>query len=357
MKKALAVVLAVALLGSGMAVSTQSGYSVSVSGETTDVPTTSISFGGNSHTVREVAVRSEGESVTVDAEGQPNETYDVNLYNSDGDVVQSSRKQGGSSTTNFDLDCCSSGTYAASLYDSEVQDVAGVVVAGYDVDLEIPREAHQNATFEATVDLDTTRGGSIERVEVFFVGNEIIRSTATRQSDSTYTASVSLDDASTGSYDAYGVVFSPDTFDNGENEIIGLSSGQSFSVREDDGSGETGDSTTRSTDDDSPVGTTDDDTTTGGPDGTTPDDSTTDDGQGDPGNGEAADPADGESSGGDGSDTTGTDDSGPTDADDSEPAGTDDSEPAGTDADGTGLGLLVAAVALVATVVAVSRRR
>ena len=348
MKKALAVVLAVALLGSGMAASTQSGYSVSVSGETTDVPTTSISFGGNSHTVREVAVRGEGESVTVDAEGQTNETYSVNLYNSDGDVVQSSRKGGGSSTTSFDLDCCSSGTYAPSLYDDEVQDVAGVVVAGYD-DLEIPREAHQNATFEATVDLDTTRGGSIERVEVFFVGNEIIRSTATRQSDSTYTASVSLDDASTGSYDAYGVVFSPETFDNGENEIIGLSSGQSFSVREDDGSGETGDSTTRSTDDDSGtgsdndslVGTTDDNTTTGSPDGETPDDSTTDDGRSDPGDGETADPTDGESSGGDSPGTTDADDSGP----------------AGTDADGTGPGLLVAAVALVAIVIAVGRRR
>jgi hypothetical protein len=354
MKKALAVVLAVALLGSGMAVSTPSGYSVSVSGETTDIPTTSISFGGNSHTVREVAVRGEGESVTVDAEGQTNETYSVNLYNSDGDVVQSSRKGGGSSTTSFDLDCCSSGTYAPSLYDNEVQDVAGVVVAGYDVDLEIPREAHQNATFEATVDLDTTRGGSIERVEVFFVGNEVIRSTATRQSGSTYTASVSLDDASTGSYDAYGVVFSPETFDNGENEIIGLSSGQSFSVREDDGSGETGDSTTRSTDDDSGtgsdndslVGTTNDNTTTDSPDGETPDDSTTDDGRSDPGDGETADPTDGESSGGD---SPGTDDSGPADA--------DDSGPAGTDADGTGLGLLVAAVALVAIVVAGRRRR
>ena len=354
MKKALAIVLAVALLGGGMAVSAQNGYSVSVNGATTDVPTTSVSFGGNNHTIREVAVRGEGGSVTVDAQGQTNETYDVNLYNSDNDVVRSSRKSGGSSTTSFDLDCCSSGTYAVAVYDSEVQDIAGVVVAGYEVDLDVPSEAEKNSTVDATVTLRTTSGGTIERVEVVLIGDEIVRSTATRQSGSTYTTSISLDGVSTGDYDAYGVVFGNESFgDEDENEIIALGSAQSFTVQDDGsgGSGGTGgsDGSRARTDDDTESGTASPTATAVSPTATTD------------GRDTAADDADGTPPGdgapGTDSDTT---DNGETptalDEDATDTDG-DDPETVGTDGDGTGLGFPMAAVALAAVVVVVRRRR
>ena len=350
MKKALAIVLAVALLGGGMVASAQNDYSVSVSGATTDVPTTSVSFGGNSHTISEVAVRSEGGSVTVDAQGQTNETYDVNLYNSDNDVVQSSRKSGGSSTTSFDLDCCSSGTYAVAVYDSEVQDIAGVVVAGYEVDLDVPPEAEKNSTVDATVTLRTTSGGTIERVEVVLIGDEVVRSTATRQSGSTYTTSVSLDGVSTGDYDAYGVVFGNESFgDEDENEIIGLGSAQSFTVR-DDGSGGSGgtdgpDGSRTRTDDDTESGTASPTATAVSPTATTDGRDTAADGTptGDGASGTDSDTADdGETPTAPGEDAT--------DAD-------DDPETVGTDGDGTGLGFPIAAVALAAVVAVVRRRR
>jgi len=353
MKKALAIVLAVALLGGGMAVSAQNGYSVSVNGATTDVPTTSVSFGGNSHTISEVAVRSEGGSVTVDAQGQTNESYDVNLYNSDNDVVRSSRKRsGGSSTTSFDLDCCSSGTYAVAVYDSEVQDIAGVVVAGYEVDLDVPSEAEKNSTVDATVTLRTTSGGTIERVEVVLIGDEVVRSTATRQSGSTYTTSVSLDGVSTGDYDAYGVVFGNESFgDEDENEIIGLGSAQSFTVQDDDSGGSVGTggsdgSRARTDDNDTESGTASPTATAVSPTTMTDDRDTAADG---------TPPGDGAS--GTDSDTTDGGEAPTAPDEDATDTDGDDPETVGTDGDGTGLGFPIAAVALAAVVVVVRRRR
>ena len=355
MKKALAIVLAVALLGGGMAASAQSGYSVSVNGATTDVPTTSVSFGGNSHTISEVAVRSEGGSVTVDAQGQTNESYDVNLYNSDNDVVRSSRKSGGSSTTSFDLDCCSSGTYAVAVYDSEVQDIAGVVVAGYEVDLDVPSEAEKNSTVDATVTLRTTSGGTIERVEVVLIGDEVVRSTATRQSGSTYTTSISLDGVSTGDYDAYGVVFGNESFgDEDENEIIALGSAQSFTVQDDGsgGSGGTGGSDgsrARTDDNDTESGTASPTATAVSPTAMTDGcDTAADDADGTP-------PGDGAS--GTDSDTTDGGETPTAPDEDATDTDGDDPESVGTDGDGTGFGFPIAAVALAAVVVVVRRRR
>lgn len=243
MKKALVLLAIVAVVAWASVGAAQGDYSVSVSGPTTDVPSTDVSFGGNTHTVTRVAVREPGDSVTVDADAPEGETYDVNLYNSDGDVVLSSRKRGGSTTTTFDLSCCEPGTYGVTLYDSEVKDLAGVVVAGYDVDVRMPSSAEQGTTVTTTVTLNDIGGGSVESVAVVLIGGgDTVVTEAELQRDSTYEATISLDNVATGSYDVYGVVFGPDTFDNGQHELIGLQNAPSFTVETDDGSDGSGSS-------------------------------------------------------------------------------------------------------------------
>jgi hypothetical protein len=348
MKKLLAICVVVSVVGGGMVATAQSGYSISISGSTTDIPETTISFGGNDHTITEVGVRDEAGSITVDATAPADATYDVNLYNSDGEVVDGQRYAGGTSTTTLDLG--SPGTYGAAVYDSEVKDLTGVVVAGYEVELTIPDTATQGESVDATVELTDVGGGTIERVEVVLMGSETIRSTATTGGGSTYTTTISLDDARAGEYDAYGVVFSPEEFDNGENEIIGLSSGQEFTVED----GDDGDSN-GSTSDPTPApgdGTTrtENGMGTATAHGTATDGEPTDT-AGTPTRGDTATTSTDDGTGtGDGSTPTATEGAG---TDLSPTAGTDTT---GSDGDGTGLGSLIAVIAILAAIGAARRR-
>lgn len=361
MKKALVVVLLVALVGGTVAATAQGGYSVSVSGSTTDIPSITVSFGGSSHTISEVGVRDPGGSVTVDAEGPQDTTYDVNLYNADGDIVQNSRKSGGSTTTEFDLGCCSPGTYGVAIYDGEVKDLAGVVVAGYEVTLDMPDSAERNSTVTATVELTETGGGSIEEVQVVLSGNgEDIRTTAQQQSGSTYEATIALDDVPTGSYDAHGIVLSPDEFANGQHEVIGLGAGQSFTVTEssdgsdgDDGSDETATPTSTPTANgsDDPTATDDPprDDDDGSDDGTPTDPDAEDNNTATDDDQDPTEPDDGTDSPGDRTDP-GTDG---TVTDDDDDQGTDETNE--TASDGAGFGAVLA-VAVLAAVLLIARR-
>ncbi|PSQ18692.1 hypothetical protein BRD02_00225 [Halobacteriales archaeon QS_8_69_73] len=339
---AVAIVVVPALVAGGTAVTAQAEFSVSVSGSTTDVPERTVSFGGSDNVVGEVAVRDPGSSVTIDAEGPDDETYDVNLYNSDGDVVENSRKRGGSTETTFDLDR-GPGTYAATVYDDEVVALTSVVVVGYDVALDLPDGVDSGNATDGTVELTATDGGTVERVEVVLVdGDEVFRFDAASRSGSTYEATVDAADVPDGTYDAYGVVFSPDTFESGQNEIIGLGARQSFTVGDggDSGGGPGG-----------PVGTPTDD-------GAANDTSTPTPTQ--PPGGGASTPTDGGAPGdGDGSDpgatatTTGATDPGATTV--TPPGDSDGTGPSVGDA--AGVGAVVAGVVLVCTAVVLRRLR
>ena len=344
MKEVLTVAVVLALVAGGAAVTAQAEFSVSVDGSTTDVPERTVSFGGSDNVVGEVAVRDPGSSVTIDAEGPDDETYDVNLYNSDGDVVRSSRKRGGSTETTIDLGCCDPGTYAATVYDGEVVALTGVVVVGYDVALDLPDGVDSGNATDGTVELAATGGGTVERVEVVLVdGDEVFRFDAVSRGGSTYEATVDAADVPDGTYDAYGVVFSPDTFEGGQNEIIGLGARQSFTVGDergdDDGTGGPG----------GPVGTPTDDGAASGtltPTPTPP-----------PGGGTSTPTDDGAPAGGDGSGATAT----TTDATDpgattvTPPGGSDGTEPSVGDA--AGVGAVVAGVVFVCTAVVFRRLR
>lgn len=231
MNEAATLFAAVALLGVAVA-APASSYAVAVGGDTTDVPAQSVPIDGEEFTVERVAVREQNGTVSVDAVGPEDDVYDVTLYDSDGDVHRSSRKSGGETTTTFGLDV-DPGTYAVVVDDGTVQDLAAVVVAGYDVSLGAPDAAEAGDPVAATVELNRTAGGTVERVEVVVAGEETLRVPAEQTGETTYEATVDLD-VPVGSYETYGVAFGPDTFENGENEILAVGAGEALTVESGD---------------------------------------------------------------------------------------------------------------------------
>jgi hypothetical protein len=224
-----ATLAAVALLAATAAAAPAGGYAVAVDGATTEIPTQSVTIGGETYTVDRVALRERNGTVSVEATGPPGDGYDVNLYDSAGDVRRSSRKSGGNTTTTFDLDV-GPGTYAVVVYDGDIEALAAVVVAGYEVDLQTPDAAETGDAIGATVELNRTAGGTVERVEVVLAGEQTVRVPAEPTGETTYEATLPLDGLPAGSYDARGVVFGADTFGNGENEILGLGPGRTLTV-------------------------------------------------------------------------------------------------------------------------------
>jgi hypothetical protein len=227
---------------------TQSGYTLSVD-DTTDVPDRNIDIEGETFTITEVVQRQRGESVVVETTAPSSDTeYRVRLRNSDLELVQT-RAMTGDDTATLSTDCssCRPGTYVLELVvDGDRKTMKPVVIAGYDVTLEIPDSASEDETVTATVTVEETDlDGQPAAVEVA-LGNddgEELRTTATQESDNTYTAEISLNELGTGTYHVFAGAMSDEYVgDSEERELLGLSANRQLEVTDSDSGDSTGDS-------------------------------------------------------------------------------------------------------------------
>ena len=137
----------------------------------------------------------------------------------------------GGDSFQFTLDFYSAGTYAIVVeHDGVIETVHPLVVRGYAVSVDAPSEVAPNSTVNVTVDTSRLRGESLETVQVEVANDDSrVSETAEEESDSTYTATIALDDLDSGDYGVYAIVQGSDTA-FGREELLGLSDRGSLTI-------------------------------------------------------------------------------------------------------------------------------
>jgi hypothetical protein len=207
------------------------GYEMTVS-NTVDTPTRSVTLQEQNHEVSGVTTVDPGNSVSVSVTA-PDETYRVYLYNGDEQIIASKRGEGDGSFT-FDLSGYEPGSYMLAVYhDGEYQTVHPVVVRGYDVSVDATDTVTEGEEVDVTVEVtETADAPSPDSVEVALADDEdATRVTATRESRTTYTASVPTSELGPGEYSLYAAVqIDEQAFD--EQAIVGVSDSTRVSITE-----------------------------------------------------------------------------------------------------------------------------
>lgn len=231
------VVLVATVLGavapSGGATDATSDFEISIS-SSIDVPTRTVTIEGDNFTVSNVARRFPGDSLKVNVTAPSSDTeYDVNLYNSDTKIEQSEAMTG-SGTATFDTGDLTAGIYYAAVYhDGSTVTIHPVVIAAYEVTLDIPSEAESDSTVSATVDVTKRVRDRPPNFVQVVVGDEQydLRVNASEESPGTYTTEFTVD-LPEGEYVAYGAARGENETDNGDKEVVGISDGHTFRVVE-----------------------------------------------------------------------------------------------------------------------------
>lgn len=229
------VLVAAAILGSvalvGSATTSGSGFQMSVS-NSVDIPPRTVTIEGDDFEVSAVAQRFPGDSLAVEVTAPSADTeYDVNLYNSDG-MIEQAEAMTGSGTATFDTDSLTAGSYyAAVYYDGNTVKIHPVVIAAYEVTLDIPSTAEPGSTVAATISITRrTRDQFPDVVRVVIADEQHdLQVNTTEKTSGTYTADVTVD-LPEGEYVAYGVARGEDELDTGEMEVVGHSDGYTFRV-------------------------------------------------------------------------------------------------------------------------------
>ena len=272
---ALAFALIVALAAATVAVASDDGYDLTTDG-VVEMPERTVDVDGEVHTVDATVVREPGDELTVEA-SVPDEdaAYNVDLRNSDNQVVQSIPKEGsGEAELAIDRE---PGSYVIVLRHDGIRTILPLVIAGYDVELSMPAEVERGSTAMATVEVEEgASSGDPHAVEVVIGdADELERFVAERTDDGRYEATIEGDALPEGEYRAYAVTKTDEEVDVGdEYEVVGLS--DSLEVRfasadgpgADDGSGVDDGTGDDGTADEDPTPTPTDDETATTPDGT-----------------------------------------------------------------------------------------
>jgi hypothetical protein len=244
--------------------SESSDYEMTVS-DSVDTPSRTVTLQERDHEVSGVTVVDSGESVSISVSA-PDETYRVYLYNGDEQIVAEKRGDGDGSFT-FDLSGYEPGSYMLAVYqDGYYRTVHPVVVRGYDVTVDAPNSVTAGNEVDVSVDVTQTADApSPDSVELALADDdETVRVTATRESATTYTASVPTSDLGTGDYALHAAVrIDEQAFD--ERAVVGVSQSTQVSIdaesttTSDDSTGDgssTGGTTTTETTADTPTETT-----------------------------------------------------------------------------------------------------
>lgn len=277
-----AIALSVLLLvgaGVGLALA-DSGYNLDVPGSI-DTPEQTVTVEGDEYDVDAIASLTAGEHLDVDVTMPDDDSFRVDLYNSDRQV-EDFRRGSGSERVTFETDDLTPGSYVLALsVDSNHVELHPVVIEAYDVSLDSIDDVETDEVLEVTVnvakiDADEPPAG----VEVaVWNGETVTREEATGDGDGTYIASFASGAFDEGTYEVYAVAQGSDTVD-GEPEPLGVSEQEQVTVSEpeaddggdedetdEDGNGdesddESGDETNESDDEiDDPANETEDDST------------------------------------------------------------------------------------------------
>jgi hypothetical protein len=250
-RSAALVVGVVLLCLSGSAIG-QTGYTMSVD-DTTNVPDRSIEIEGSEFQIAEVVQRNSGGSIDVTTTAPSADAeYRVRIRNADLDLV-ASRAMTGDDEATFETgsDSYTPGTYLLELSaDGNRKLVKPVVIAGYDVQLDVTGNAEQGETITATITVTETELDSQPTAVEVALGNdggEELRTTATRESGNTYTAEISLESLETGTYHVFaGAMSDKYVADSDERELLAISQSQTLEITQasddstDEGSGSNG---------------------------------------------------------------------------------------------------------------------
>lgn len=204
-----------------------------------DIPTRTTTIEGTEYQVSNVAQRNPGQSLPVDVTA-PSSTseYQVYLYNEKGDIIDTSSAKTGDGQATFQTDNLDPSSYYVAVYESGIQKIHPVVIAGYDVTLTAPDSVTKGNSASMTVEVTRTAASdSPPRVEVVLGDEtEAKRVNASLSESGSYEATMSTADLSTGSYQVYGVVRGSQETSDGRDVVLGVSSSQTLNVTDSQGS-------------------------------------------------------------------------------------------------------------------------
>lgn len=227
----LGILLALVLFGMPIGALQTAGYDVTVS-PNTDIEATNVDFEGTTYEVSTIGNVPVGTEFTASTAAPDDETYDLYMYNSDEQIVDTASNLQGDDTATFDTSGFDPGTYVVAIRgsDGSFHDITPVVVDGYQLDSEIPTTVTAEESFNVTVAVDqiVPSKTEIQQVDVVFVrGDTSQQYELTNTGESVYERTISLD--AVDEYSVYVVVRGPNTVD-GEYEVTGISTTTSLTV-------------------------------------------------------------------------------------------------------------------------------
>lgn len=205
-------------------------YTLSVA-NSVDTPTRTLTLEGEPYQVSAIAKVRPGERLSFSTEAPEGADYSVYLYNDDREIVDTTRMTGPGSKS-FPTEGYDTGSYLLVINgpDGNYRTIFPVVLAAYETSLSAPSSATTGEQVTFDVDLTAVDGtnGQIDRVEVVLSkGGEDTVLNATKQSEGTYTATATIDDA--GAYLVYTNVRGTETVE-GRKEILGVSDAHTLEV-------------------------------------------------------------------------------------------------------------------------------
>ena len=224
-RASICIVILVVSLGAPFVTAADADYEIALD-DTVETPPRTVTIEGDEHTVSAVGRATPGETLSVSVTAPSDSSYRVLLYDGDRRIVDS-KNANGEGTVRFDLSGYEPSSYMLAIYkDGDYKDVHPLVVEGYDVSVDAPSEAETDSEITVTVNADKTEDVEDPHAVKVVVANndQSIRATATKQSGSTYEATISLDEMSASEANVYAVVQGDHSaFKDDRNELLGIS--------------------------------------------------------------------------------------------------------------------------------------
>lgn len=227
------VVVALLVVGIGVVLVGAAGgagsYDVSVS-DSVATPPESVTVEGTTFTIASSGRVPRGGTIDVRVRTTVAEDYQINLYDSDKNVL-AWRDANGSTSVTFDTGTLDPGTYVVGAVVDDPRDIQPVVVAGTRVGVDAPATVERGDAFTVRADLSPIGSAPAKSgaEAVIWNGADRHRLAMTRVDAKTYR--IQVDDLPVGDYSLVVGVEGTDSIE-GEKELVGLSDRSRISVVE-----------------------------------------------------------------------------------------------------------------------------
>lgn len=208
-----------------------------------DTPKQEFEFEGNQLTVSSFAEVSPDENIIVNVTSPENKGINVQLRDSENDIIATKFPGSGYSTVSFNTTELKTelertqgrvaGTYTVVLEsDSSIEAVLPVVISGYNLTVQHVSSTEINSQANISVELSFTElEANPKSVEVTaFTDDQVITTSAQRQNN-TYEATLSFDNVGLGEYNVYAAALGDNETATGDPIALAVGSGRSISVR------------------------------------------------------------------------------------------------------------------------------